>query len=273
MYTGVTSHVGGMVAAIAVLTGTAILRGGVAAADANQDEQFLELLDKEHIPAQENVPTLITTAHAVCRRLDGGVPVGDIVNEMRNYAFSVDPRERVFDQNRVTRTMNRFITAAVQAYCPSDQSKIASIAAYMHDAVDSGSDPRRLPPASNMDRNAHGMVLASTVWAVPSGAIAPPNPPQIPPPPPPLAQPQAPPRPVAAPPRPKQAPAPPQQRPPPPQQVEPPAVAPQPGGAGSGGGTGTGGNAGGGTEGRGGGGPVAPPPKPPVSPGWVRLAP
>ena len=214
MYTGITSHVGGLVAAIAVLTGTAILRGGGAAADSDQDEQFLALLDKEHIPAQANVPTLITTAHAVCRRLDGGEPVGDIVDEMRNYAFSVNPMERLFDQNRVTRTMNRFITAAVEAYCPFDQSKIASVmtnpapgvneptdrlGAYTHNAVNPESDLRQLPPALDMDRNAHGTVLASMVGAVPSGEITPPNPPEIPPPP---VPPPTPPLPVLPPPLP-----------------------------------------------------------------------
>jgi len=256
MYTGITSHVGGLVAAIAVLTGTAILRGGTAAADSNQDEQFLALLDKEHIPAQENVPTLITTAHAVCRRLDGGESVGDIVDEMRNYAFSVNPMQRIYDQNRVTRTMNRFITAAVEAYCPFDQGKIASASA---NPAPGSIEPMRV--------NAHGTVLASMVWAVPSGEITPPDPPQIPAPLPPTAQPETPPRPIAARPRPKQAPPPPQQPPPRPQ---------QPGGAASGGGggsTGPGGNSGGGNGGSGGSGPVEPSPTKPMSPGWVRLAP
>jgi hypothetical protein len=62
MFTGITSHAGTLVTAIVVLTGAAILRGGTAAADPNQDEQFLELLDKEDIPALQNVPSLIATA-------------------------------------------------------------------------------------------------------------------------------------------------------------------------------------------------------------------
>jgi uncharacterized membrane protein YgcG len=277
MFTGIASHAGALVTAIVVLTGVAIVRVGAAAADSNQDEQFLALLEKEDIPAQRNVPTLVTTAHAVCRKLDGGVPVGDVVDEMRNYAFSVNPIARLLDQDRVTRTMNRFITAAVEAYCPFDQSKIASImanpapgsnetmhrpAAYIHNAVNSGSGLRQPPPALQ-----EPIVLASLIGAVPSGEITLPNPPQIPAPPPPTAQTQTPPRPIAAPPRPKQA-------PPAPQQEEPPAVAPQPGGgAGSGGGGSTGGNGGGSTGGRGGGGPVEPSPTRPKSPGWVRLAP
>jgi hypothetical protein len=105
MFTGITSHAGALVTAIVVLTGGAIVRVGAAAADSNQDEQFLALLEKEDIPAQRNVPTLVTTAHAVCRKLDGGVPVGDVVDEMKNYAFSVNPTARLFDQDRVTRTV------------------------------------------------------------------------------------------------------------------------------------------------------------------------
>jgi Protein of unknown function (DUF732) len=282
MFTGISSHAGALVTAVVVLTGGAIVGVGPAAADSNQDEQFLALLEKEGIPAQSNVPTLVTTAHAVCRRLDGGVPVGDVVNEMRNDAFGIDPMARLYDQDRVTRTMNRFISAAVAAYCPSDQSKVASImanpargpnetmrrpAAYLHSAVNSASNLGQAPRALE-----EPIVLASLVGAVPSGEVTPPNPPQIPTPPP-TAQAQIPPRPIAAPPRPKQAPPPPQQPPPPPQQAQPPAVGPQPGGAAGGGSAGTGGNGGGSIGGNGGGGPVQPQPTRPRSPGWVRLAP
>ena len=55
---GITSHAGTLVSAILVLTGAAILRGGAAAADSNQDDQFLALLDQQGIPALEGVPSL-----------------------------------------------------------------------------------------------------------------------------------------------------------------------------------------------------------------------
>ena len=74
MFTGITSHSGALVTAIVVLTGTAILHGGTAAADSNQDDQFLALLDEEGIPALDGVPSLIDTAHKVCRTLNAGMP-------------------------------------------------------------------------------------------------------------------------------------------------------------------------------------------------------
>ena len=305
MFTGITSHAGALVSAIVVLTGAAILRGGAAAADPNQDDQFLALLEKEDIPALENVPALIATAHTICRELDAGFAVDAVVNDMRNNSVTT-PSDTQFPDRRITSTIDRFITAAVEAYCPDDQRKIASImanpapgssepthriAAYTHNAVNSGSGLREPPPALDMinlpaawqeprgtsvvrlphlmgggvfvagrcgddrsDYDAHGTVLASLIGAIP-GEVTPPDPPQIPAPPPPTAQILTPPRPIAAPPPSKQPPPPPQQPPPSPQQVEPPTVAPQPGGAaGSGGGDSGGGNGGGGNGGGGNGG-------------------
>jgi uncharacterized membrane protein YgcG len=202
-----------------------------------------------------------------------------LVDLMVNDAYGIDPKERLYAPGRLARTEARFITAAAEAYCPYDQSKLASImanpvpgwnepthraAAYTHNAVNSGGDLRGLPRQS--DCEARGAVLASLIGAVPSGEVTEPDPPEIPPPP--AAQIQIPHRPVAAPPPPKQP-------PPPPQQVEPPAAGPQPGGgAGSGGGS-TGGNGGGGngSGSPGGGGPAEPAPEPPMPPGFVRLAP
>jgi len=321
MFTGITSHSGALVTAIVVLTGTAILHGGTAAADSNQDDQFLALLDEEGIPALDGVPSLIDTAHKVCRTLNAGMPADGLVDAMVNHAYSIDPNLRRYPPGRLARTEARFITAAVEAYCPYDQSKIASImanpapgsnesphrvAAYTHNAVNSGTDLREPPPALDMinmpaawqqptgigearlphlmdggvfasgrygddqsDCDAHGPVLASLIRAVPSGEVTEPNPPQIPAPPPPAAQIRTPHQPMATPPPPKQP-------PPPPQQVEPPAVGPQPGGAAGSGGdgsTGGGGNGSGSTGGNGGGGPAEPSPAPPMPPGFVRLAP
>ena len=322
MFTGITGHSGALITAIVVLTGAAILRGGAAAADPNQDDQFLALLDKQDISALKNAPSLIATAHRVCLKLDGGMPMDNLVDLMINNAYNQDPIARLYPRARVTSTITRFITAAVEAYCPYDQSKIASsmanpapgpnepthrVAAYTHNAVNSGSDLREPRSALDIvsmpapwqeptgtgavrlacfmdggvfvaggyrhdrsDCDAHGTVLASLIGAVPSDEVTPL--PQIPGPPPPASQIRTPPRPITGPPPPKQP-------PPPPRQVEPPAVAPQPGGAaGSGGSGGTGGNGGdgtggNGTGGNGGGGPAKPSPMPHMPPGVVRLAP
>ncbi|ORW49964.1 hypothetical protein AWB90_08145 [Mycobacterium paraense] len=254
MFIGTTGRSGVLITALALLTGAAILRGAAAAADPNQDDRFLALLDQEGIPALQGVPNLIETAHDVCRTLDAGMPAAGLVDAMVNNAFGIDPAEREYAPGRLARTEARFITAAVGAYCPYNQGKIASIRA---NRTGWNGSTRR-------------------ILVVPSGEITDPNPPQIPTPPP-AAQIQAPRQPVAAPPPPKQPP-PPAQKPPPPRQVAepppqappPPAAGPQPGGAGggSGGASGGGGGNGGGNTGGGGVG-VQPDP----SPGFVRLAP
>ncbi|HEY1442842.1 MAG TPA: DUF732 domain-containing protein [Mycobacterium sp.] len=268
MFTGITTHAGSLVTAIVVLTGAAILSGGAAAADP-QDDQFLALLDKEGIPAISGVPNLIATAHDACRALDAGDSASTVVDALTNFASKNDPSQ---DIGRYHRTEVRFLRAAVGAYCPYDQGKIASImanpvpgsnepthrvAAYAHNAVNSGSDLREPPPVRDMidlpawqeptgtaavrlsrlmdsrvfvagrcgddrpDCDAHGTVLASLIGASPGG-VPPPNPPQIPAPPPPTGQTLTPPRPIAAPPSPQQLP------PPPSQQVEPPPQQPPP---------------------------------------------
>jgi hypothetical protein len=164
-FTGITSLAGALVTAIALLTGAAILRGGAAVADSNQDEQFLAQLDKEGIPALDGVPTLIYTAHKVCRKLDAGMPADDVVDAMVNDAYGIDPSERLYASGRLARTEARFITAAVDAYCQYDQSKIAPIMANpaagwneptqrvapsTHNAVNSGGDLQEPPPALGM---------------------------------------------------------------------------------------------------------------------------
>lgn len=82
---------------------------------------------------------------------------------MRNTAFNVDPIERQYPPERITRTLTRFITAAVEVYCPYNQQKIDSItamasrapgsnepthrvAASTHDTVNSASGKREPPP-------------------------------------------------------------------------------------------------------------------------------
>lgn len=290
MFTGITSHSSALVGAIVVLTGAATVGVGAAAADPNQDNQFLALLDKEGIPALANVPSLIATAHRDCHKLDSGMSLDDLVREKISDAYGVDPAERRYPTDRLARTMTLFITAAVDTYCPNDQNKIAASmaepvpepnvpvyrsAAYAHSTVTLESDLRQ-----QMRRDAADAVAASLVGALPTGDLTPSNPPQIPPPPPavkiqtphrvvaaqprpqqppppPKKQPspppqQSPPPPQQLPPPPQQPPPPPQQPPPPPPLQPPPVAAPQPGDA-----AGTGGaasNGGGGLGGGGGGG-------------------
>ncbi len=222
MSTRVTAHVGSLVTAIVVLTSAAILRGPAATADP-QDDQFLALLAKKDIPALEGVPSLITEAHNVCRALDVGYSVDDIVEAMLNNAYSADPSERQFDTGRLTRTETRFIAAAVGAYCPYDQGKIASIAA---NAMPGWNDPRYRPAAYTPNvPNSAGAVLVSLIGTIPE--INPTDPPQIPAPPPSAAT-LAPPAPIASPPPPKQVPRPQQPQSPPQRVVPPPEASPTP---------------------------------------------
>lgn len=281
MFTGIASHAGALGAALVVLIGAAILHDGPAAADPNQDDRFLALLEKKEIPAVANVPRVIDAAHKVCRKLDGGMPVNDIVDGLRNDAYNIDPVMRLYPV-RLTTTMTRFISAAVEIYCPNHHSKMAfamanfepgsnepthRVAASTRSAVNSGSDLRA--SVSDMTimspgwREPTGAMLASVLGAVRAGDPLIPNPPPIPVPPP-AAQTLIPPPPIVAPPPPR--PAPPQQPPPPPPEVEPPAGVPQSGGAAGSGGAGSGG-------GGGGDGPIEPSPARPMPPGFIRLAP
>lgn len=159
-----------------VLIGAAILHDGPAAADPNQDDRFLALLEKKEIPAVANVPRVIDAAHKVCRKLDGGMPVNDIVDGLRNDAYNIDPVMRLYPV-RLTTTMTRFISAAVEIYCPNHHSKMAfamanfepgsnepthRVAASTRSAVNSGSDLR----ASVSD-----MTIMSPGWREPTGAM------------------------------------------------------------------------------------------------------
>jgi hypothetical protein len=120
MFTAITGLA--LVTAIVVLTGGAILRAGAAPADSNQDEQFLTLLNQEGIPALSGVPSLIATAHKVCRNLDAGMSADALVDALVDYANTVTPGA---DPGRLRRTETRFVIAAVGAYCPNDQGKMA----------------------------------------------------------------------------------------------------------------------------------------------------
>jgi hypothetical protein len=118
MFTGITTHAGSLITAIAVLTGAAIVRGGAASADANQDDQFLALLSQQGVPAISGVPDLIKTAHKVCGELDGGVPPDAVVDQLVSYANIITPGA---DPGRLRRTETRFVIASTGAYCPNHQ--------------------------------------------------------------------------------------------------------------------------------------------------------
>jgi hypothetical protein len=268
MFSGPTRIAGALVTTIAVLTGAAILPGATATADPSQDDKFLTLLGYEDIPAIDNASSLIDTAHKVCGRLDEGMSAGDLVELIRNNGFNENPLARFYPQRRVTKTIDRFISAAVQAYCPYDQGKIAALTAQ---SATASNEPMRLVAAYTRNRAAPSLVVR--LGTFPAGEVPPSNPPPIPEEPPPAphevapAPRQSPPPPRRVPPAPQQVPpqaqVPPQQAEAPPQeaeppQAEPPAAAPPPD--------------------DGGGAPVSPSPEPapppqPTPPGHVRLAP
>lgn len=205
MFPSTPSRAGALVTVIVVLTGAITLPAAVA--DPNPDDQFVALLDQKGIPALENVPSLIATAHRICRQLDGGMPVDAVVDDMKQRAFNANAAGGPYPPDRVMRTVARFISASVEAYCPNNQPKMTSLQSMAN----------RKPQ--------------SALHVVPAGETGQPDPPQLPPPPEPTAQILAPPPPVA-PPLPRQQTPPPAQGP----QQQPPA-APGPGGApGSGGG-------------------------------------
>jgi hypothetical protein len=118
MFTGITTHACSLATAIVVLTGAAILRGGAASADPNQDDQFLALLSQQGIPAVSGIPDLIKTAHEVCRELNSGVPTGAVANQFEDFANTVTPGA---DPRRLHRTAIRFVRASAGAYCPNHQ--------------------------------------------------------------------------------------------------------------------------------------------------------
>ncbi|MEB3023290.1 DUF732 domain-containing protein [[Mycobacterium] crassicus] len=294
MYTRSTTYHGVMTIA-AVALAAALLQCGTAAADPNQDDQFLALLQSKQIPARENVPTVIAAGHTVCRKLDDGMAADAILDGLTEDADEMNPLLRN-EPARLSATMSRFIAAAVEVYCPGDQAKIASLLASgarrsstpshlfapatYHPMTVAGSDASDRPRA-----DMHGAVFGSPVGAVASGEISQPSPPQIPPPkvpeakipksprvvtkPPPPQQIQPPPQQIQSPPpQPIELP-PPQQAPAPPQQSEPPAGGPQPGDAPGSGGRNGGDSSGGGNAG----GDPPTEPAPPMPPGMIQLVP
>jgi hypothetical protein len=239
MFPGTARYARGMFAVVVMVTGAAILPGGRAAADQSQDDKFFALLGEQNVPAVDNTDSLVDTGHKVCSKLDGGMSVDDLRELIRNNGFQLDPLARLYPAARITRTINRFMKAAVEAYCPYDESKIAPaaarlpaevsdqpfrVAAYPHNAVNPVGDqrdssPTRLPVLLS-DRDARGVVLAALIGAAPSGEIPPTKPLPAPAQPPTVPQ-QVAPAPQQPAPIPHQAAPAPQQPPPPPRHVQP----------------------------------------------------
>jgi len=269
MFSGIIRQLPAAVTAVVFLISAAVLPGHTAAADPDQDQKFFDLLGQKEIPPVDNANSLIETAHKACSKLDGGMSVGDLVDLIRNNGYNENPLTRLNPSDRITRTITQFIVASVEAYCPYDRAKIASIAAYR--ATPSGEPMYRVTEYAHHVVASRGLILTSLVGTVPAGDIAPTKPlpvPAQPPPPPPeeLApapqQPPPPPRHVQqAPQRQQQVEPPPQEAPPqepPPQAEQPQAPAPAPEPSGGNGGAPA---------------PESPSPAPPAPPGHIRLAP
>ncbi len=263
MFSVVVRHLRGAVVAVSLIGAAAFSPSGTAAADPGQDQKFFDLLNQQDIPPVDNDTSLIDVAKKTCSRLDEGMPVGDLVELIRNNGFNENPLTRLQNQGRITRTIDRFINAAVQAYCPYDKGKIASIAAYRGRPGDS----RPVVLASFVEPLPAGDILPTKPLPVPAQPAPEPQqiepPPQQPPPPPAhRVQPAPKPPPQHAEPPPAEAPAP---------EPGPPAEAPAPGGGAPGGGAPGGGAPGGGAGG--GDAPATPTPDQPAPPGHIRLAP
>jgi hypothetical protein len=52
------------------------------------------------------------------------MPFDDVVDERMNKSFDAHPIERIYPRDRVIRTFVKFITAAVDVYCPANQGKL-----------------------------------------------------------------------------------------------------------------------------------------------------
>ncbi len=276
-----TYHGVAMAAAAAIAAVT--LPNGAAAADPNQDDQFLAVLQEKQIPAMENVSTVVAAGHTVCRKLDDGIPARTVLDGLNNDAYGMNPDLRE-QSDRLSATMSRFIAAAVEVYCPADQSKIASLAAGR--TWRTTGLARVFVVATYRPRtDLPGAVLGSPVDTIATGDASQPKPPKIPPPQAPKAKiprppgavtkpppQQLPPPPEVLPPPPQQPPPPPEVLPPPPQQPPPPPQQTAPNEP-SAGGPDPGGAAGGGESADGGSRPAPPPPEPARPPGMIQLVP
>ena len=118
MRTGINSLADALASASVVLTAAIICAGAASADPSQQQDQFVELLARDEIPAMDNVPTLVARAHKICRELDGGATVYSVVDEEMNGIFEENP---AYHQQaaKVHRTAVRFIAVSAEVYCPS----------------------------------------------------------------------------------------------------------------------------------------------------------
>jgi hypothetical protein len=228
MFSGIIRQLPVAVTAVVFLISAAVLPGHTAAADPGQDQKFFDLLGQKQIPPVDNANSLIETAHKACSKLDGGMSVGELVDLIRNNGYKENPLTRLNPADQITRTINQFITASVEAYCPYDRGKIASIATYR--PTPPGDPTYRVTAYAHDAVASRGLILASLVGTFPDGDIAPTKPVPVPAQPPPIPQqiepvPQQPPPPPQ---RVKPVPqhAPPRQAEPPPPQAPPPEAPP-----------------------------------------------
>lgn len=126
MLTRITVAAGSVLATTLALSGAAVLGGGAASADPGQDDHFLALLNQKGVSALSGVPSLIATAHQICGSLDAGMSADALVDALVDNANNVTPGA---DRGRLVRTEGRFLTAAVEAYCPNNLGRIGSIPA------------------------------------------------------------------------------------------------------------------------------------------------
>jgi Protein of unknown function (DUF732) len=122
--TGIIGLADALVSASVVLA-VAIICAGAAAADPNQQDQFLALLEQEQIPPIDDgeVPGVVARAHQICGDLNGGTSVDTLVNDEMNRGYDENPRLHLYP-DRVRRTAVRFVTASVDVYCPKHKGEL-----------------------------------------------------------------------------------------------------------------------------------------------------
>jgi hypothetical protein len=116
--TGITSLADALASAPVLLAAAIICAGAASADPSQQQDQFVELLARDEIPAMDNVPTLVARAQKICRELDSGATVYTVVDEEMNGIFEENP---AYHQQaaKVHRTAVRFIAVSAEVYCPS----------------------------------------------------------------------------------------------------------------------------------------------------------
>src|SRR6202161_1722824 len=159
MFSGIIRQLPVAVTAVVFLISAAVLPGHPAAADPDQDQKFFDLLGEKEIPPVDNANSLIETARKACSKLDGGMSVGDLVDLIRNNGYNENPLTRLNPADRITRTINQFIIASVEAYCPYDRGKIDSITAYH--ATPPGDPTYRVAAYGHNAVAPRGLMLAS----------------------------------------------------------------------------------------------------------------